>query len=45
VVSVGLTIVGAAGLFVAYRVSGLGDRLTRRYDDTPGDSAVDAVVP
>jgi putative peptidoglycan lipid II flippase len=46
VVSVGLTIVGAAGLFVAYRVSGLGDRLTPRYDDTtPGDGAVDAVVP
>ncbi len=46
VVAGGLTIVGAAGLYIAYRVSGLRDRLTRRVDGTtPGDGAVDAVVP
>lgn len=45
VVAGGLTVVGAAGLFIAYRVSGLGDRLTRRDGTTPGDGAVDAVVP
>lgn len=46
VVAGGLTVVGAAGLFLAYRVSGLRDRLTRRVDATsPGDGAVDAVVP
>ncbi|HEX7133243.1 MAG TPA: lipid II flippase MurJ [Iamia sp.] len=46
VVAGGLTVVGAVGLFVAYRVSGIRDRLTRRQDGTePGDGAVDAVVP
>jgi putative peptidoglycan lipid II flippase len=46
VVAGGLTVVGAAGLFIAYRVSGLRDRLTRRDDATaPGEGAVDAVVP
>jgi putative peptidoglycan lipid II flippase len=46
VVAGGLTVVGAAGLFTAYRVSGLRDRLTHRIDaTTPGDGAVDAVVP
>jgi putative peptidoglycan lipid II flippase len=41
----GLTVVGAAGLFIAYRVSGLRDRLTRRDGTAPGEGAVDAVVP
>jgi len=46
VVAGGLTLVGAAGLLIAYRVSGLRDRLTRRQDGTaPGEGAVDAVVP
>ncbi len=41
----GLTVVGAAGLFIAYRVSGLRDRLTQRDGTAPGEGAVDAVVP
>jgi putative peptidoglycan lipid II flippase len=45
VVAGGLTLVGAAGLFAAYRVTGIGDRLTRRDGTAPGDGAVDAVVP
>lgn len=45
VVATVLTVLGAAGLFVAYRVSGIGDRLTRRDGTAPGDGAVDAVVP
>jgi len=47
VVAGGLTLVGALGLFIAYRVSGLRDRLTPRRLDTAqtGEDAVDSVLP
>jgi putative peptidoglycan lipid II flippase len=47
VVAGGLSVVGALGLLIAYRVSGLRSRLTPRHPDpTPaGEGAVDSVLP
>lgn len=47
VVAGGLTVLGAAGLALAYRLSGLGARLTQRRPTTtpPGEGAVDTVLP
>ncbi|QYG92833.1 hypothetical protein HC251_10590 [Iamia sp. SCSIO 61187] len=47
VVAGGLSVVGALGLLIAYRVSGLRSRLTPRHaDPTPaGEGAVDSVLP